>query len=546
MSENQINVVLGVTNKQYYQDIANAIRAKTGNNGGLKPSEMAAAINSIRGAMGQNSRVVRFMNGDDVYAVFEVAAGQSISKPETPGGDEGLYFIGWYTDGEKGVQVSFPFSPLVDTVLYARYSEKIMLCITGLELADSSIPADPTQPNPPLTLEVMDENGEKIDGNWNYVHAETEQGSGKYEIISELQNFFPFNQISEIKIENNILVKFPKFWMKWTYTENGVLTGYNIASYNPNTDGETEYFIPDAFLKPKILDGEKDIYLNYFALGKYELTKSASGASLAAFSMSGVTPLTGITVALGSKETHVRAYIRDYIRSYHGNNAYKGFQLQDYSQRVVYNLLVMMFFQHSNIQNVLPGMTTLTQTSILKTGVCDFSTKLNCYDADTSFIKLLGVENPYGHIWEWVDGVCFTSEGFYVQRDPNKFSDNLEDSTMALEFSAEWPYSGNNWWYGGYIKSFQAGIKSEQGDYRSYIFPSEVIKVTDVNISPKDSSAGDFVGKYMDKGDEAVVIYMGGAYNSKDQAGLWSIKTYDDTYDDHAMGSRVAYRPIYG
>lgn len=361
---------------------------------------------------------VTFVANGSTFEVCSVVAGKSVARPNTPT-SEGQFFNGWYTDATGGAEVTFPYTPTQDTTLYARFSDLIIVGVTGL-----------TNVNGILTFT------DAIAGIETYTISQ----EGTYvSVTNPLSDYFPFNQISEFTDEEgNVFVKYPQLWMKWELDESGNTTGYKFSNGNA---GEG-YFIPDAFLDPK--DTVNDTYLPYFALGKYEM----SGTKAKGFSKSGQTCLVNVTI--GDARSAARAY---------GNaaNLYKGYQQLDFAQYTLYNLMCMMFYGTPNLQKVFIGRTRKNDASA--SGTCDNVTGMNGWNTTTSCVKMLGIENPYGNVQKWCDGANFSDQTIYAQRYPQNYGSNGN----AMGFNR--PSSD------GYIKFFKNGTTDKT---RSYMYASEI------------------------------------------------------------------------
>ena len=428
---------------------------------------------------------VTFVANGSNFEVCSVVAGKSVARPNTPTSD-GQFFNGWYTDATGGTQVTFPYTPTQDTTLYARFSDLIIVGVTGLT-------------NEAGILTFTD----SIAGVGTY----TTSKEGNYvSVTNPLSDYFPFNQISEFTDEEgNVFVKYPQLWMKWELDTNGNINGYKFSNGNA---GEG-YFIPDAFLDPSNIS--VDEYLPYFALGKYEM----SGSSTKGFSKSGQTCLANVPI--GSTRGAARAY---------GNaaNLYKGYQQLDFAQLTLYNLMCMMFYGTSNIQKVYGGRTgkgTVTSWSGASvTGTCDGVTGMNGWNVSTDCVKMLGIENPYGNIHKWCDGVNFSSETIYAQRYPQNYGSNGN----AMGFNR--PSTD------GYIKFFKNG-KSDKT--RSYMY-----------ISETGGSASRYCGDWSWYNSSGTMLRTGGIWNSGSSAGLWFLDgaPNNETYGSSIVGARLSYRPL--
>ena len=426
---------------------------------------------------------VTFVANGSNFEVCSVVAGKSVAQPNTPT-SEGQLFNGWYTDATGGTEVTFPYTPTQDTTLYARFSDLIIVGVTGLANEDGI-----------LTFT------DSIAGVGTY----TTSKEGDYvSVTNPLSDYFPFNQISEFTDEEgNVFVKYPQLWMKWELDTNGNINGYKFSNGNA---GEG-YFIPDAFLDPT--DISADSYLPYFALGKYEM----SGSSAKGFSKSGQTCLVNVTI--GDARGAARAY---------GNaaNLYKGYQQLDFAQLTLYNLMCMMFYGTSNIQKVYGGRTgqgTVTSWSgPSDTGTCDGVTGMNGWNVSTDCVKMLGIENPYGNISKWCDGANFSSRTIYAQRYPQNYGSNGN----AMEFNRS---------ESGYIKFLKNGMTDKT---RSYMYTSEI-----------RGSASTYCGDYTWYISSGSVLFVGGAWEYGSLAGLWALDGSNDTsYSNSYIGARLSYRPI--
>ena len=423
---------------------------------------------------------VTFVANGSNFEVCSVVAGKSVARPNTPT-SEGQFFNGWYTDATGGTQVTFPYTPTQDTTLYARFSDLIIVGVTGL-----------TNERGILTFT------DAIAGIETYTISQ----EGNYiSVTNPLSDYFPFNQISEFTDdEGNVFVKYPQLWMKWELDENGNINGYKFSNGNA---GEG-FFIPDAFLDPKNTTNDTD--LPYFALGKYEM----SGTAEKGFSKSGQTCL--VNVAPGATRGAARAY---------GNaaNLYKGYQQLDFAQYTLYNLMCMMFYGTSNIQKVYGGRTSQVAfwDSASVTGTCDDVTGMNGWNRRTNCVKMLGIENPYGNVQQWCDGVTFSDQTIYAQRYPQNYGSNGN----AMGFNRP---SSN-----GYIKFFKNGTSDKT---RSYMYASEIGGSTDI-----------YCGDYAWSGGS--VLRVGGSWGNVTSAGLWFIDgSSPETREADFIGARLSYRPV--
>lgn len=337
----------------------------------------------------------------------------------------------------------------------------------------------------------------------------TESVNGDYvSVSSPLSEYFPFSEIEEFTDDaGNVFVKYPQLWMKWETDNSGVITGYKFA----NEQVDSDYFIPDAFLDPS--NTTEDTYLPYFALGKYEM----SGSKSKGYSKSGKTCLVDVS----------RANARSAARAYgSAANLYNGYQQLDFAQFTLYNLLCMMFYQVSNIQKVYGGRTgkgTVTSwSSASVTGTCDGLSGMDGWNTSTDCVKMLGIENPYGNINKWVDGVYFSGATIYAHRYPQQFADS---SSYGIELGFSRPTSQ------GWIKSLQKGTAATT---QSYVYCSET-----------GGSASTYSADYYYYSSSGNLLNVSGAWNEGSPAGLWFLNGYYfSPYSSSYIGARLAYRPV--
>ncbi len=444
-------------------------------------------VSALGGGSVADGYTVTFMSEGLQYAVFSVTPGQMISLPTAPT-SLGKHFSGWYTASTAGLKINFPYTPTSSITLYAHFTEQIVAGVTGL-----------TNEAGILTLT------DSLTGLEGY----TQSQNGEYvSVHSPLVNYWPFNEITEFTDESgNVFVKYPKLWMKWETDSDGVITGYKFS----NGQVDEDYFIPDAFLDPTYIT--QDTYLPYFALGKYEM----SGSSSKGFSKSGATCYVNCT----------RANARSAARAYgNASNLYNGYQQLDFAQYTFYNLLCMMFYQRSNIQKVYGGRTgsgtVTTWSGASVTGTCDGLEGMNGWNTSTDCVKMLGIENPYGNIFKWVDGVYFSSATIYAHRYPQQYADSTSNGT-ALGFSR--PTSS------AYIKSLKHGTAVKT---QSYAY-----------CSATGGSASQYYGDYCWYNSSGTVLYVGGGWSHTSYAGLWSLYGgYSSSGYGPSLGARLSFRPL--
>lgn len=433
---------------------------------------MKGLTNSQGGGASIGYTVTFKVSGNDYY-VASCLVGDSVLAPENPS-VSGKVFNGWYDGTEK---IVFPYTPTQSVTLTANMLSSIIVGFTGMTNSDSVLT---------WTDDIADLNSSP---------AYTTSASGAYVTVnSAVKDIFPFSEISEMTdAEGNVFVKFPKMWQKWVHDANGNLDGIKFC----NVQADEDYFINDAYLKSDSLD----TYNDFFALGKYE----GSGSTAKLFSKSGAACLVNVT----------RAQCRTAAVA---NGA--TYQQLDFAQFVLYNMLTMLKYRTSNIQSVYAGRTSADAATT--TGGCDAISGFDGWNTATGSVKMNGIENPYGNINKWVDGVFFSSSSVYVHRLSTQFADS---TTNAVLTSITRPTTSSG--YTKYIK--EGGLAT----VRSYAY------CTDAGGTNSTYFADAYY--YASSG---TVLRVGGYWDNAADAGLWNLNGNRDASGTYAsIGSRLCYRP---
>lgn len=448
----------------------------------------------VEGSNACDYNVTFMSDSESVYAGCGVNEGGAVSEPVRPSAD-GLYFDGWYTAQEGGDKVQFPYTPSSNVVLYAHFTDVVLLGFTGLTSGKDLLWTD------------------DIAGTDLYtVHDSSSGNTGVYvEVTSELDDLFPFCEIEEFTDEyGNVFVKYPKCYIKYITNDEGTIDGFKVS----NVQAEEDMFIPDCFLDPSDRSGAS--YLDYFALGKYEM----SGSNTRGYSKSGESCLVSIT------RDQARFASRSYGTS---DNLYNGYQLQDYSMYSTYNFLCMLYYRTADIQTVYGGRTgsgsVSSWTGASVTGTCDAIKGLNGWNTNTDCVKMLGIENPYGNIYKWIDGITFSSSSIYVFRLPQDFADT---TSGAAKLSISRPTTSD--WITGLKYTYSEA-------QHSYPYCGTI----------SSTGSDSYIGDKCYYNGTGSVLYVGGYWSNTSDAGLWCLYgNYAAASSSTNIGARLSYRPLQG
>lgn len=187
-----------------------------------------------------------------------------------------------------------------------------------------------------------------------------------------------------------VLVKIPEFYYK--VEKSGTIFRYYVA------DGPVDEF----HLHP----GSGCYVARYEAIGS---NNSSLGSFLGSYSS---------TLAPSTRQT------RDTYRT-HARNMASGFQLYDFAAWCAVGLLYLVEFADWDSQKKIgPGI--VNDTAAHKTGETDamvyHTGRAN--SGDNSAVQYRGIENPWGNVWEWVDGINFNNYAPVICTDPTKYADD--------------------------------------------------------------------------------------------------------------------------
>lgn len=316
---------------------------------------------------------------------------------------------------------------------------------------------------------------------------------GASEITSDFDNCYPWRDMQEVTdVSGNVFIKIPKFYSKVTKNTDGT---YKHQISGTQHEGFTTLFV----------DG-KGNELDYVLVGKYE----GSGSASRVYSKSGATVLVNITrgnFRIGCKANG------------------KGYQQYDFMIDAIIKELFMIEFATTNSQSIMQGYTAQSNVAAVATGRTDTvktasGSEINNTDGKHA-CKYRGIENPFGNVWKWCDGINFDTEKIYVCEDPEYYADDKHD--------APYTYMGDRLMSDGYLKEVTPFAKNPLLGYATAIGAGSTTHYSD----------------YYYVNNTGTVLRCGGRWLSGAYAGLWHWCGHDtasDAYSD--IGGRLCYKPI--
>lgn len=284
-----------------------------------------------------------------------------------------------------------------------------------------------------------------------------------------------------------VMVKIPEFYYK--IEKSGSIFRYYVS------DGPVD----GLSLHP----GSGDNYL-----ARYEAGEASSGTmGLILASYSGTTPSVSKT----------RSTFRDYAR-----NMASGFQLRDIAAWCAYDLLYLVeYADWEGQKKIAQGL--VNNPSVNKTGLTDamvyHTGRAN--SSDNSAVQYRWIENPWGNVREWVDGINFQNRTAYICTDPTKYADD----TTANYTSTGVTLSSTTGWIKG------LGLST---DFPWAYLPNE----------PGGSSTT-YIPDYMYSGGGWRVLNVGGSYSKRLNGGQFYFDASNTSSDKNSdLGARLQFREV--
>ena len=312
---------------------------------------------------------------------------------------------------------------------------------------------------------------------------------GTSEITSDFDNCYPWSDIEEVTDNlGNVFVKIPKFYSKITKNSDG--------TYKHQLSG-TKHAGFDTLFKV----GNRTI--DYVMVGKYEGTNAGGESRLR-------------STAQGHSLTDL--ITMDRCREYCKANG-EGYQQYDFLIDLIIKELWLVEMKTTNCQSIMRGN---VQSSPYRPGTTSsVSTPSGSPVSNTDgkhACKYRGIENPWGNMGIWCDGISLTdSGGVYVCKEPSAY----ESGKTTGEYRQYGNYPSSS----GYVKTV-----APDSAFTAIQFVTEV--------------GGSDTTYYCDKFQRGgTVLYCsGGNRSSYNDDGLWYWRTNSPDATSN-VGGRLCYKP---
>ena len=307
-----------------------------------------------------------------------------------------------------------------------------------------------------------------------------------------------YNEIIEVTdTYGNVFVKIPKFYISKTKT------GSNFTYKISKTKQDSTYYLPYGFYNEATSTD-----LPYILIGKYDA--SLNGTKLES--------KTGKVSFVNQTISTFRTYAKNSNIS-----LIQGYQILDIHAIDIIQTLFYVEFATLNSQSIMQGYTIASNTSALLTGTTD--SVVTASGSPTSnnngqyAMKYRGIENLYGNIFQYIDGINIQNNQTYIATNPSSYaSDTFSGAYNAI----------------GYVNKNTNGYITEMGYDLNNPF-SQLPIVTGTNT----------YGDYSLQATGNRIAMFGGCWNHGDYAGLsyWNLDNLSSEYNI-AIGSRLVKKAL--
>ncbi len=306
-------------------------------------------------------------------------------------------------------------------------------------------------------------------------------------ITTDFDTEFNFETVVQ---DGNTMIKIPTFYKRFDTISNNQITAFSISKTKVNDD-----FVPyPCFVKQ---DGSGAV-MDYILVSKGKATGTSSKATC----VSGSAPLVNVT----------RAQMRTAARA---NGA--GWQQFDWMVLQLLRDLFCVVFATTNSQSIFTGRTDASAAATVG-GTWNISTPCG-WNTTTMQNRFFGIEDVFGNVNDWCDGVTFSGATIYSTVDYNYFTDGTSNMVN----------SGSRATSNGYISALTYNTAQPFLNY------------------PRAASGGEtqYYCDYEWYSSSGVVLRVGGDWDPGARAGLWFSYGYGGASDSSSyIGGRLVYRPV--
>ena len=294
------------------------------------------------------------------------------------------------------------------------------------------------------------------------------------------------------------LVKIPKFWFKWTRSGSSMKLQISDSE-------QPGFHVSPAHADRGDGSGERD----YVYAGRYHCGSSNYK------SVSGVTPAGNMT----------RAGFRTAIHNL-GSKIWQ----QDFAMWWTINMLILVEFASWNSQAKIGGGCSegeSTSSAVYNMGTTDNMPYHTGTVASSIGATVYGanqyryIENWWGNVFDWIDGIYFSDRTIYAIKNPANFSDDTGGTNIGTRANAN-----------GVVTEW---TEPSASGFEYALYPAAV--TTDSNYETYDCDSSSYNAS-------GVVLYGGGSYSQSQSYGAFClVGGYAASYKNANRGSRLQKLP---
>ena len=308
---------------------------------------------------------------------------------------------------------------------------------------------------------------------------------------SPFDDIMPWAGMVRVNQDGNELVAIPKYYLKVTHHNPGMTVQISSEPFDGCQVSPAHRDRGDG-------KGERDVVY----IGRYECDGSY-------MSRSGQTPK--IRLPLATFRSGIAALGAEYWQA-------------DFALQLTWWFLYIVEYANWNGQTAI-GQGNVNGSAAINTGGADSMTYHTGRAAGTdgqTAVQYRWIENPWGNVLEWRDGVIFNNGNIFTYNNPGSFSDSPNGTGSAVR-SNKLSYNY------GWIKAW-----SYDSDDPSFICPSEF-----------GGSETTFIPDYYDYNGYTAAINVGGYYGTGKKAGPFYIDGLNAPGNTRAyLGSRLQKLPV--
>ena len=312
---------------------------------------------------------------------------------------------------------------------------------------------------------------------------------------SPFDNLYPWCGMTvKTFADGNVMIRIPKFYYKITNSN------YSL-SIQISTTSQSGFKVSPAHQKRYSWDIERD----YVYIGKYKCNSSYK-------SISSQAPIVNIT----------RSTARDGCRMQGTSSNIDGYYQQDFALFWTIRMLYIVEFADWNSQAVI-GYGGGNGSSSVVTGTTNnmqyhTGTMKSSRTAYGTGVQYRNIEDPWGNVYEFVDGIYFNGSNIFIVYFPDNFSDSDNGVNIGTRLTS-----------GGFISNLSTG----SGDYDWAMYPSG-------NSGSQSTKIPDYCS-YLYK--TSGIFVTGGCFETNDQSdGLFFI---NGNLGNDALGNSIGTRLMY-